>query len=372
MVERILHQSINKFIDFEKAIIIKGARQVGKTTLIKSLVSNQENVLWLDGDDPNVRLIWSDIQKSRIELFIKEYKYIIIDEAQRIENIGLTTKMIIDLHQKKQVILSGSSSINLSSSIQEPLTGRKWTFELFPFSWEEIINYNTLYEAVQQIDKLLLFGSYPEIYLAEKHKQKRLIELSNSYLLKDILLLGDIAKPEILSDLLRALAYQVGSEVSYNELGNMLKINHETVQKYIDLLEESYVIFRLEPLSTNPRKEISKSRKIYFYDNGILNAVINNFDPIDLRLNKGSLWENFIVSEFKKKHTYHNPNYKLKFWRSKSGPEIDLIIEDGSFIDAIEIKYNPNKKVKLNQSFQERYEPRNFITINRDNFFEYL
>lgn len=372
MVTRILNNSIQSHLTFEKAIIVKGARQVGKTTLIKEIIKNKSNVLWLDGDDPDVRQIWSNISKSRIELFISDYDYIVIDEAQRIENIGLTAKMIIDLKLNKQVVLSGSSSINLSSSIHESLTGRKWTFELFPFSWEEIVNQNSLYKATLQLDQLLIFGSYPEIYTSQEKRKNRLIELTNSYLLKDVFLLSDIKKPKILPDLLKALALQVGSEVSYNELANMLKVSNETIKSYIDILEENYVLFRLEPFSSNPRKEISKSRKIYFYDNGIMNTLINNFDPIDSRQDKGGLWENYIISEMKKKLSYHEPTKKLKFWRSKSGPEIDLIIEDGKEIEAIEIKYNPKVKVKFNALFLEKYKPTKTTVINKDNFYEHL
>lgn len=371
-INRTITNQIRELLDHKKAIIIKGARQVGKTTLIKQLLSDKQNVLWIDGDDPQARQLWHNINKATLQLFIADYDFIVFDEAQRIENIGLTAKMILDLQFGKQVILTGSSSLNLASSLNEPLTGRKWSFELFPFSWKEIVSSVKLFPAVQSLESLMLFGAYPEIYLAEQHKTRRLRELANSYLYKDVLELGKLKKPELIVQLLQALAYQIGSEVSYNELAKMLQADNETIKKYIGLLEDSYVIFRLPPLSRNPRKEISKSRKIYFYDTGIRNALINNFNPISNRNDIGHLWENFIIAEFKKKTAYTSEGTILKYWRSKSGAEIDLIIENGPSISAYEIKYNPKRKAKFPTSFIEYYQPQNMKTIHQDNFFEFL
>ncbi len=372
MVQRNIQTSIEGLIDFDKAIIIKGARQVGKTTLIKALLAGKSNVLWIDGDDPQDRLLWNNTSKANLKLYIADFDFIVFDEAQRIENIGLTVKMILDLKMKKQVFISGSSSLNLSSSINEALTGRKWTFELFPFSWSEIVGEIKLFPAIQALDVLLIYGSYPEIFLSNKHKIRRLKELSSSYLYKDILEVGQIRKPDLIIKLLKALAFQVGAEVSYNELANMLQVDNQTIKKYIGLLEDSYVIFRIEPHATNKRKEIATSRKIYFYDNGIRNALINNYNPLSERNDIGALWENFIVSEFLKKQAYLEQDGTIKFWRTKSGSEIDLVLDVGPSLSVYEIKYNSKKKGKFSQLFIEQYRPEVMATINRANFFEYL
>jgi predicted AAA+ superfamily ATPase len=374
MIDRIIEIALKNNIDFEKAIVLKGARQVGKTTLISKLLRNKKKVLWVDGDDPTTRNLWSDISKETLKIFIEPFDYIVIDEAQRIENIGLAVKMIVDMKLNKQVIVSGSSSINLASSVNEALTGRKWNVELFPLSWQEIAAQYGLFEALKRLDNLLIYGSYPEIVKAKDRQTERLKELTSSYLYQDILEYGDIRKPELLVKLLRAIAYQVGNEVSYNELANTLQTDNETIRRYIDLLEDSYVIFRLPPLSTNPRKEISTSRKIYFFDNGIRNALLNDFKPVEVRNDKGAIWENFIVSEIYKKNRYapHTDTNELFFWRSKAKSEIDLILKRADNIEAIEIKYSPRKKGSFPPSFIERYQPSKTGTLNRDNFYEYL
>ncbi|MFB0948234.1 MAG: putative AAA+ superfamily ATPase [Spirosomataceae bacterium] len=374
MINRIVEIALKNNIDFEKAIVLKGARQVGKTTLISKLLRNKKEVLWVDGDDPTTRNLWSNISKETLKIFIEPFDYIVIDEAQRIENIGLAVKMIVDMKLQKQVIVSGSSSINLASSVNEALTGRKWNVELFPLSWQEIAAQYGLFEALKRLDNLLIYGNYPEIVEAKDRQTERLKELASSYLYQDILEYGDIRKPELLVKLLRAIAYQVGNEVSYNELANTLQTDNETIRRYIDLLEDSYVIFRLPPLSTNPRKEISTSRKIYFFDNGIRNALLNDFKPMEVRNDKGAIWENFIVSEIYKKNRYASltDRNELFFWRSKAKSEIDLILKKVDIIEAIEIKYSSRKKGSFPPSFIERYQPFKTSTLNRDNFYEYL
>lgn len=371
MIERTITQNIIGHFGDGKAIIIKGARQVGKTTLIKRLLPT-EGVLWINGDRREDRELWGDINANRLAFLLEGYRYLVIDEAQRISNIGVTAKIIIDEGFDVQLILSGSSSLNLASSLNEPLTGRKWSYELYPISWAELRGSVGNYAALQQLEERLLMGSYPEIVTAQEDTLRRLEEIASSYLYKDILDYGLIRKPELIDKLLRALAYQVGSEVSYNELANMLQIAAETVRRYIQLLEESYVIFRLPPLSTNPRKEISTSRKIYFVDNGIRNAVINNFDPLSLRQDHGALWENYIVSEFHKHLKHTGDRAKMYFWRSKGGAEVDLVLQDGGSYRAFEIKYNPKKKPRFPASFLERYQPQVTAVVNRENFLEVL
>ncbi len=372
MINRAIEKQISDCFDFEKAIIIIGARQVGKTTLIKSLVSEYKNVLWVDGDDPQDRNIWSDVTKSDVKQFIAEYEFIVFDEAQRIKNIGLAVKMILDMKLQKQLIVSGSSPIDINSSIKEPLTGRKWTFELFPLSWGEIINHQGLLNSIKATEQLMIYGTYPEIFSNTSHKKTRLRELASSYLFKDLFTYANIRKPDIIVELLEALAYQIGNEVSYHELSNMLKIDHATIKRYIGLLEDSFVIFRLPPLSTNPRKEISTSRKIYFHDNGIRNAIINNFSPLKIRSDKGALWENYIISEIYKINKYSSDSGKLYFWRSKAGSEIDIVIQQQDQYNAYELKYNPSKKVRFTPSFIKRYQPKKTEVINTENYYNVL
>jgi hypothetical protein len=372
MIKRAIQGKVSALRNTGKAIIIQGARQVGKTTLIHHLLEEETKVLWVDGDDPNDRILWNDTAKAALVQYVKGFRYLVIDEAQRIENIGLAIKMLVDLKIDLQIIVTGSSSLSLTSSINEPLTGRKWSFELYPLSWSELVNHDGLLPALRRLDQLLITGSYPEIVTAEEMIQLRLQEIATSYLYKDVLEYGNIRKPELIVKLLRALAYQVGSEVSYHELAQLLQVDNKTILRYIDLLEDSYVIFRLEPLSTNPRKEISTSRKIYFWDNGIRNAVIDNLTPLSTRSDHGLLWENFVVSEYRKLLGYAEGGGKLYFWRSKGSAEIDLVLARAGAYHAYEIKYNPRKKVRFTPSFVERYQPKTQAVINRENFHEVL
>lgn len=368
MIKRIVQQKIAALLGTDKAIILRGARQVGKTTLIRHLLADKTNTLWVDGDDPSDRLLWNNATKANLLQYVKTVDYLVIDEAQRIENIGLAIKMLVDLKTGLQILVTGSSSLSLTSSINEPLTGRKWSFELYPLSWPELVNHEGLVPTLRRLDQLLIMGTYPEIVTAKEMVQLRLQEIATSYLYKDILEYGNIRKPELIVKLLRALAYQVGSEVSYHELAQLLQVDNKTILRYIDLLEDSYVIFRLPPLSTNPRKEISTSRKIYFWDNGIRNAVIDNLTPLAGRDDHGVLWENFIVSEYRKMLGYANRGGKLYFWRSKSASEIDLVLEYAEKYHAYEIKYNPHKTARFTPSFIERYQPETQAVINRENF----
>ncbi len=371
MIHRTISDNVAQHLGDGKAIIIKGARQVGKTTLIRSMLP-EEGVLWVNGDRQRDRDLWGNVAPERLAFLLEGCRFLVVDEAQRIPNIGLTAKIIIDEGMAVQIILSGSSSLNLASSLNEPLTGRKWTYELFPISWAELKNYAGNYAALQQLEERLLLGSYPEIVTAESSVIRRLEEIASSYLYKDILDYGLIRKPEVIDKLLSALAYQLGSEVSYNELANMLQVSAETIRRYVQLLEESYVIFRLPPLSTNPRKEISTSRKIYFLDNGIRNAVINNFDPLNIRNDTGALWENYVVSEFHKHLRNTGQRTRMYYWRSKGGAEIDLVLQEGGRYRAYEIKYNPKKRPRFPASFLERYAPVVKEIVNVDNFYGFL
>ncbi|MBK8819754.1 MAG: ATP-binding protein [Saprospiraceae bacterium] len=372
MINRIIFDSIKAKIDFRKAIILSGPRQVGKTFLLNTLAKElQMPFLMINGDHPSERLLWTNPDFSLVKSLIEPYQLIIFDEAQRIENIGLTVKMIVDSQSEKQIIITGSSALGLGDTIQEPLTGRKWEFQMFPLSWSELSSHYTLAKALPMLESLLIYGSYPDIVL-QGDKEELIQNLSGSYLYKDILELGGIRKPEYLVRLLQSLAWQVGSEVSYNELAKTVGIDKETVISYINLLEKSYVIYRLNPLSRNERKEISTSRKIYFYDNGIRNAIINQFNPLSMRNDVGALWENFFITERLKKNAYMKNNIKSWFWRNKAQSEIDYIEESKTGFSAFEMKWNPHKKTKFSSSFTNFYQPEETFTIHPSNFWNFL
>ena len=371
MILRTVSTRIQQHLGDRKAIIVKGARQVGKTTMLRHLLTDRR-VLWVNGDKTTDRAVWDNIDPHRLKFVLEGYDQVVIDEAQRVANIGLSAKIIIDEGYGVQPILSGSSSLNLASTLNEPLTGRKWSFELFPITWQELTAYSGNYNALTQLEQRLLLGSYPEVVTAQTAVITRLEEITSSYLYKDILDYGLVRKPELVDQLLRALAYQVGSEVSYNELANRLQVSNETVRRYVQLLEESYVVFRLPPLSTNPHKEISTSRKIYFVDNGIRNALINNFDALSLRNDRGQLWENYVVSEWHKRLHHEGRRSKLYYWRSRGGAEVDLIEQNGSQYRAFEVKYNPKKQPRLPNTFVERYAPEQTGVINAETFYQYL
>lgn len=374
MITRELEEGIKKRIDFKKSIILLGPRQVGKSTLINHILEGLEgNILRVNGDDPATQSFWRNPSFKMLETFIDNHTIVFIDEAQRIENIGISAKLIIDAGQKIQLFITGSSSLDLSSTINEPLTGRKWEYNLLPLSWREIRNHFSFAQAHSRLEEFLITGTYPEIVTHPKDSRELLSSLAGSYLYKDILELGGIRKPEVLVKLLQALAWQVGSEVSYSELAQTVGADKATVSNYIDLLEKSFVIFRLKPLARNLRNEINTSRKIYFYDNGIRNTVINNYAPIRERNDIGVLWENFIISERKKLLTYEGFYGNIYFWRTRNRAEIDYVEEiDGQF-SAFEFKWSPRKaRMRFPKSFLETYHPIQTKTIHRENYWEWL
>ena len=370
MIIRDISKNILNDWNNKKAIILLGPRQVGKTTLIEKLVENKK-VLFLNGDNPQTRLTFYNANFNFLMNLVADYDVVVIDEAQRIKNIGVSVKMLVDAKLNKQIILTGSSSLDLGNEINEPLTGRKWEHLLFPLCWNEIKNHYTFAKAYERLDEFLIYGMYPEV-VTETNKQKILLQLAGSYLYKDILELVNIKKPDLLMKLLNALALQLGSEVSYNELSKILAVDRMTVVNYIDLLEKSFVIFRLHPYSKNQRNEITSKPKIYFYDNGIRNAIIGQFNPLENRQDLGALFENFFISEKIKKLTYNNFYGKTHYWRNTQQAEIDFIEIQENEISAYEIKYNPNKKVIFTKSFTENYYPKNTFVVNKDNFWEYL
>jgi len=369
MFDRTIGKRIIEKINGGKAIVVVGARQVGKTTLLKEILKDKE-FLFLDADDPSTRSLLESPTTEEIRTFIGEHKYIFLDEAQRIPGIGLTLKIITDQFKGVQLFVSGSSSFDLGNVLNEPLTGRKWEYELFPITWEEYENKIGFIKSEQQIENRLLYGLYPEVINNQGNERETLKNLVNSYLYRDILAFSDIRKPDVLEKLLQALALQLGSEVNYNELSGLIGINKITVQKYIDILEKGYVVFKLNSFSRNIRNEIKQNRKIYFYDNGIRNMLIGNFNQLDLRVDKGALWENFLVSERRKQNLYKDTFTKMYFWRTKQQQEIDFVEEKNGEISAFEFKWS-NKKAKFPQNFIDTYKAEG-VLVDRKNFRKFV
>lgn len=370
MITRVISANILEDWDNKKTIVLLGPRQVGKTTLIQNLVKDKK-VLMLNGDDPQTRLQFTNPTFNFLLGYISDYDVVVIDEAQRIENIGVTVKMLVDAKLGKQFILTGSSSLDLGNEINEPLTGRKWEHQLFPLSWKEVRDHYTFANAYQRLEEFLIYGMYPEV-VTDNRKQRILLEISGSYLYKDILELASIKKPDLLMKLLNALALQVGSEVSYNELSKILGVDRMTVVNYIDLLEKVFVIFRLHPYSTNQRNEITAKPKVYFYDNGIRNAIIGQFNPLQNRLDTGALFENFFISERMKKLSYEGFYGRTHYWRNTQQAEIDFLEILENEISAYEIKYSPNRQIRFTKSFTEKYHPKHTHAVHKDNFWEFL
>ena len=370
MIERLLTQRIESKIGRGKAIMIIGPRQVGKTTLIEKFL-NGKRYKFFDGDDPRIRSLLDTPNTDQIRSFIGNYKIVFIDEAQRINNIGLTMKIIIDQLKDVQLWISGSSSFSLFNELNEPLTGRKWEYELFPISWEEFENHVGYIDADQQLERRLVYGMYPDVINNPNEESEILENLASSYLYKDILSYAGIRKPQVLDKLIQALALQVGSEVNYNELSQLVGVDRNTIEKYITILEYGYVIFRLPSFNRNVRNEIKKGRKIYFYDNGIRNTVIGAMNNLALRADIGQLWENFLISERVKMNKYKFTLAKSFFWRTNQQQEIDYIEQRGLDLKAYEFKWNPKKKVKISSTFTKAYDAEG-ILINRDNFREFI
>lgn len=373
MIKRDLQPVIEKNLFKGKAIVLTGPRQVGKTTLLFQVKDSlQIPALMLNCDEPEPRTLLSDTNAEKLRQVFGSNKLILIDEAQRVKNIGLTLKLIVDQIREVQVIATGSSSLELSNEIYEPLTGRKYEYNLYPFSVKELVGSSNVLQERQMLEHRLLFGSYPEIVNRPAEATESLLNLTGSYLYKDVLAFHDVRKPSQLEKLVEALALQIGSEVSYNELGQMIHADNQTVERYIDLLEQSFVLFRLGAFSGNLRNEIKKGRKIYFYDNGIRNAIIQNFSPLSLRQDAGALWENYFVAERMKHNHYARKFIKSYYWRSFQQQEIDLIESDNASLTAYELKWNPRKPARIPKTFQNAYPIQEFHTVNPENYMNFL
>jgi len=372
MITRILGQNIQNVLNMNKAIILLGARQTGKTTLLKQLFENKNNTLWLNGDDTDVQNLFANATSTSLRAAIGNYAMVIIDEAQRIENVGLKLKLITDQIPNVQLIATGSSAFELSNRINEPLTGRKFEFQLFPLSFAEMVQHHGLLEEKRLLRHRLLYGYYPDVVVNQGNEQRILRQLSDSYLYKDILQWEGIQKPDRLLTLLKALAFQIGSQISYNELAQTCGLDSKTVEKYILLLEKTFVIFRLSSFARNLRNELKFSKKIYFYDNGIRNSLISNFNQIEMRDDKGALWENFLVAERIKKLHYNEIWANSYFWRTKNQQEIDYVEERDGKIYAFEFKWNANAKTKAPKLFSEKYPNSTFEVIHKENYEDFL
>ena len=373
MIIRGLQTNIENKLFKGKAILLFGPRQCGKSTLINELLKNQNKQwLYLNGDESDVREILTNTTSTKLKTIVAKNKIVFIDEAQRIPNIGLTLKLFTDQLQDIQVIATGSSAFELSSQVNEPLTGRKYEFMLYPLSFSEMVHHLGILTEKRLIEHRLIFGYYPEIVTKQGEEQELLKLLASSYLYKDLLMLEQIKKPILLEKLLKALALQIGSEVSYNELAQMVDADKGTVEKYIDLLEKSFVVFRLPALNRNVRNEIKKGKKIYFYDCGIRNAVISNFNSASSRTDIGALWENFVIAERMKYLKYHNVNSEQYFWRTTQQQEIDLIEDVSGNIYAYEFKWNEKSKVRFPQTFIGNYPNAVTKIITPNNIEEFL
>ena len=373
MIERTQASAIKSLIGSNKAIVLMGARQVGKSTLLQSLLGGDENVLWLSGDDDDVRDMFRIISSTRLKAIVGNRKTVVIDEAQRIEDIGLRLKLITDQMPGVQVIATGSSSLELSSKVNEPLTGRKRELKLYPLSFREMVSHTSFLEEHRMIPHRLIYGYYPEVVCSPANEKVVLKELIDSYLYRDLLSFETLRKPDVIVRLLKALSLQIGSQVSYNELASLLGLTSKTVEKYLDILEKSYIIFRLGSFSRNMRNELKLSRKIYFWDLGIRNAVIGNMAPLENRNDTGALWENFLIAERMKYNSYSNSFAQSYFWRTKDQSEIDYLEEEDSILSAYEFKWNPAKsKTKCPASFAAAYPSSTYRVITPDNIEEFI
>lgn len=374
MIKRSIENNIHKALAKGKVITIMGARQVGKSTLTESMFSGQENVLFLSGDETDVRAILKGATTANLRAIFGKATTVIIDEAQKIEDIGNILKLIADNIKDVRLVATGSSAFELAAEVNESLAGRKREFKLFPLSFRELVDASNLIDQKRLLPQRLLYGNYPEVVTSVGEERIVLKELVGSYLYKDILNIKGIAKQDKLESLLRALAFQIGSQVSYNEIANLIRIDSKTVEKYIDILEKCYIIFRLPSYSKNLRNELRFDKKIYFWDMGIRNAVIGNFSPIELRDPReiGHMWENWLMAERMKKLEYDCSFASKYFWRTTTKKEIDLIEEEDGQTTAYEFKWNPDETAVCPKAFLEAYPATKFEVINPINFHEFL
>jgi uncharacterized protein len=368
------YQDLSTYLKPQKVLVLYGPRQVGKTTLLKNFLTTCTLKYKFDsGDNIKVQQILGSQDFEQLKSYVAGYELLVIDEAQKVPNIGANLKILVDEVPGIHIIATGSASLELAGQVGEPLTGRKTTLTLYPVAQLELLSLYNNYELKEKLNDWLIFGSYPEIITAvTKNEKMQLVEeIAHSYLLKDILDLDGVRNSKIILNLLRLLAFQVGNEVSLNELGRQLGLDHKTVNRYLDLLEKSFIIYNLRGFSRNLRKEITKKSKYYFYDNGIRNAIISNFNSLEQRNDQGLLWENFIYMERRKKRDYHNIMANDYFWRTWQQQEIDLIEEREGSLFAYEFKFNADS-VKPPTQWVKNYPNSTFTVINKQNYLEFV
>lgn len=354
-----------------KAIIIYGARQVGKTTLCRAIIQNYgQDALYLNCDEPDIRQALTHKSSTELRFLIGAKTLVIIDEAQRVKDIGLTLKLLIDTYPAIQVIATGSSSFDLSNETKEPLTGRKIEYYLYPLAVAELLEQESALETTRLLETRLRFGSYPGV-INSADPAATIAEIAGSYLYRDILEVQTVKNPDQLHRLLQALALQVGSEVSYNELSTLLGLDKATIARYVMLLEQAYVIFHLAPFSRNLRKELGKLRKIYFYDLGVRNALINNFNPLHLRQDVGALWENYFIVERMKYNQNRRHRVNAYFWRTYEGQEIDYLEEGSGQLLAFECKWSKTT-ARIPSAFDKSYPGSHFHVVHSQNYLTFL
>lgn len=373
MINRTIESYITPLLGGKKAIIIMGARQVGKSTLLHQMLGRRDDVVWMNGDDLDVQDLFANLTSTRMRAILGDKKLLVVDEAQRIADIGLRLKLITDQVPNVQVIATGSSSFELASKVNEPLTGRKREFKMYPLTFAEMVRHTQFLDEVRMIPHRMVYGYYPEVVSNPGDERAVLKELSDSYLYKDILSLDSINKPDKLVRLLKALALQIGSQVSYNEVGTLIGLDSKTVERYVDILEKSFIVFRLGTFSRNQRNELKSTRKIYFWDLGIRNAVIGNLAQVENRTDVGELWENFVIAERMKQNAYASSFVQSYFWRTRQQHEIDYVEEVDGQLHAYEFKWNERKAhCKCPDSFRTAYPEATFQVITPKNIEEFL
>ncbi len=374
MIKRYLETEIKKCLWKNKVIIVLGPRQVGKSTLFHTIADGLDGKkLWLNCDLSADKERLTNPSISSLREIVADNKYVVIDEAQRVENIGLTLKIMHEYFPDTQFLVTGSSALDLHNNLDEPLTGRKITFSMFPISMAELYETNGSYDTINSLHDRMIYGSYPEIVTEESSRRAALMELANSYLFKDLLEYDGVKKSSVLQKLLIALALQIGSEVSYNELSKTVGVDSRTAEKMVDLLEKCFVVFRLNSFSRNIRSELTKSKKIYFYDLGIRNAILNAFAPLDERLDTGALWENFFIAERMKRNAQCGQYVNSYFWRTKTKQEINYVEEYDGRLHIFEMKWNARKaNTKFPNSFVETYSPASAEVITPENYLPHI
>ena len=367
-------KNLKKLLLPNKVLIILGPRRCGKTTLIKKFLEKvKEKFLFVNGEDITVKNYLNSESIEKLKSFVGKNKLLVVDEAQKIKNIGINLKLIVDHIEDIKVIVTGSSSFDLANTTGEPLTGRKYTLRLFPLAQIELSSIENLHETKANLEARLLYGSYPEVVITKDdlERERYLKEMVNSYLLKDILELEGVKYSDKIVRLLQLLAFQIGKEVSYNELGTQLSMSKNTVERYLDLLEKAFVIYKLKGFSRNLRKGITKNHRYNFYDNGIRNALINNFNLLEIRNDVGALFENYIITERIKKQEYKEIFSNNYFWRTYQGQEIDFVEERKGKLFGFEIKWQSSRLKKLTE-WLNAYKNSSLKLINRENYLEFI